>query len=249
MKSPLLILAASLLALGLTACQRPASSSQAAAAKPMQLKLYDVPPQRSEALMTALRSVIADGKSSRVSQPLPGKLLVAAPADEQASIGAAIASLGKAPVPAIAHAQYRVHFWLVDMLPGPGTDSASLKPLSGTLDTLRKRMGPSHFILADDAQVATLTGHRAHELGTASRNHFEFWIPTAGNDQVQLVLQYGRPGDDFGLKTTVSLTPGHYMVLAQTAMPGHMPGQHAVQPQGTMRLLVVRADPLDSGAR
>lgn len=249
MNTPIRILAGVLMALGLAACQHPASPSQAETAPPMQLKLYSVPPQKSQALLMALRGTIMHG-NGRAEAPFPGKLLVAAPADEQASIGAALETLSKTPVPNVEHAQFRVHFWVVDMLPGSGADASALKPLAPTLDTLRKHLGPAHFELADSASATTLEGRKTNRMDTANRHLFEFRIPSAGAGHVQLALQYiDRSPDGFrGLKTSASMPLGDYVVLAQAAAPKVLPGHRKAPPPGAMRLLVVRVDKLASGA-
>jgi len=246
MNTPIRILAGMLLALGLAACQHPAPPSQAKAAPPMQLKLYSVPPQKSQMLLKALREVVP----GRIHEAFPGKLLVAAPADEQASIGAAIETLAKTPVPNVEHAQFRVHFWVVDMLPGSGADTPALKPLAATLDALRKQLGPAHFELADTASATTLQGHLANRMDTANRHLFEFWIPSTSAGHVQLALQYiDRSPDGFrGLKTSASMPLGDYVVLAQAAAPRTLPDHRKAPPQGGMRLLVVRVDKLAAHA-
>lgn len=259
-------LAAAVLVLGLAACQH--AKPAAAQASNMQLKLYHVPENQSDQVVKALHSALAgntlDGwlkkqdNGMRVTEPFPGTVMVLAPPEIQASVGTVIHALSddasKAP-PAKArqarNLQFRVHFWVVDMLPGRGADAPALQPLAPTLDALRKRLGTAHFELADTASATVLEGHTSNFMNTANRHRFEFWVPSASAGHVQLALKYvDRSPDGFhGLKTSASMTLGDYVVLAQAAAPKHLPlGHGKPPPTGAMRLLVVRVDKLAAHA-
>lgn len=244
MNHPIRLFAALVLALGLAACQGASSTSQDAGAPPREIKLYSVPPQQSPALLHALRETVINGHGSTVTQPFPGKLLVAAPADEQASIGAAIHALSKAAETTPHPEQLHVHFWVIDAMPGKGADAAALQPLSGTLDALRKRIGPSHFLLDDSAMAVATPGETSNRIDTANQHDFAFWIPSSGSGHLQLAIEYNdHSGNDHAgkgfrsLKTVAAMKLDQYVVLAQAAESGGDAGAKAA-----LRLLVVRVD-------
>lgn len=255
-------LAAAVLVLGLAACQH--AQPGTTQASNMQLKLYHVPADQSGHVVKALQSALAGNSlggllnGMRVTEPFPGTVMVLAPPEIQTSVGKVIPALSddasKAPPAKVRQAQnlqFRVHFWVVDMLPGHGADAPALKPLAPTLDTLRKRLGAAHFELADTASATVLEGHTSNFMNTANRHRFEFWVPSASAGHVQLALKYvDRSPDGFrGLKTSASMTLGDYVVLAQAAAPKHLPlGHGKPPPTGAMRLLVVRVDKLAAHA-
>lgn len=251
--------------LTLAACQGNGPGAAQASAN-MQLKLYQVPAQQSDQITHALHNTLAGNtlggllkkqdNGMRVTEPFPGTVMVLAPPKVQASVGSVIHELSEhAPKPQphkaeqAGNIQFRVHFWLVDMLPGSGTDTSALKPLAPTLDALRKRMGQAHFALTDNAQAVTESGDKAHNLDTANHHHFQFWIPSTEGNRAQLVLRYvDQTGEGFSLKTSAYMPLGDYMVLAQAAAPSELPDHRKALPQGTMRLLVVRVDKLTAHA-
>lgn len=253
MNHPIRLFALAMLALGLAACQGTPSASQENNTPSREIKLYSVPPQQSPALLHALRETVINGHGSTVTQPFPGKLLVAAPAGEQASIGAAIHALSKAAETTPHPEQLHVHFWVIDALPGKGSDSTALQPLSSTLDALRKNIGPSHFLLDDSAMAVATPGETSNKIDTANLHDFVFWIPSSGSDHLQLAIEYNdHSGNDHAgkgfrsLKTVAAMKLDQYVVLAQASEPG---GDANTNPSGTdaaLRLLVVRVDRADS---
>lgn len=246
-----LVAGAALLAIGatLTACHAPASSG-APDAEAMELKLYDVPAAQSDALRSALAKAMANKAS--VSQAAPGQLLVYAPGDAQASIGAAIKALGKAtPAPAPS-VQLRVNFWVVDGVPGSGTDDPSLKDLAGSLATLRQTMGPLHFHLE---QAATLIGTSDDENTLATGNGaqtsiFRTRISAIHGDTAHLKLNYDD-GNGSGLRaldTRIDASMGQYLVLAQAPGACAATAPASCPDKPTLRVLVIRVDRLPTKA-
>lgn len=255
MKLVIRFVGVTLLALALAACHGP--SNKAGSISTMQLKLYKVPVQQSSAIQQSLWDVLAgstaggDGKGSnsgmRVTQPFPGTLMVLAPESIQDSVGSAIAALDKASVKVAVPEQMEVHFWMVAATPGEASNSPSLKPLAATLDKIRASLGPSYFTL-DEAVTATATLNQRAEIITGAGHKFFFKATPGQGASIDLLVEYndGHP-DKRGvsnLHTTVAITPGQYIVLAQApdASPGAQPGHGSSPRAPSIRLLVVRVD-------
>lgn len=246
-----------LLVLGaaLAACHGQDSSGHAAAGS-MELKLYDVPAAQSDKLLGALTKAMVNKAS--VSQPAPGKVLVYAPREAQASIGEAIAALAKVPAQRAAPAQVGVQFWVVNGETGAGDDDAALKPLASALDGVRRNMGPLHFTLVQTVSARTSSdGSNASIMaapaGGIARN-FSFTVKGAEGGMLDLQLGY-YDASDRGLsrfQSVVGVQSGHYVVLAQGpgACPAAPPGESAppCPAAPALRLLIVRADLLSPRA-
>ncbi|OOG51274.1 hypothetical protein B0E50_00710 [Rhodanobacter sp. C01] len=251
MKHALRLIFGSALLLALAACRAPTDDHTKQANAPMELRIYAVPPEQTPNLADALGNAL--GKMANVTMPAPGKLLVYAPHDAQASISTAIASLGEASPADQKSAQVNLQFWIVDGATGPGSDDAALQPLSTTLDTVRKAMGPLHFRLDQTLAAMASAGQdgsiRASTDAGYARN-IDFTVHAVNDNNINLWVRYG---DDSGygltmLKTQIDAESGHYVVLAQA--PGAcipaLPGK-PVQPcpeKPALRLFIVRADRL-----
>ena len=252
MKSALrLVAGTALLVFGaaLTACHTQGSSGKTAT-EPMELKLYDVPASQSDNLLQALTMAMVNKVS--VSQAAPGKVLVYAPREAQASIGNAIATLAKAPVQQTAAGQAGVHFWVVNGEPGAGADDAALKPLASVLDSVRQDAGPLHFSLVQTVSARTSTDGNdvsivAAPAGGNARN-FDFAVKGVDGQILDSQLAYYDSNDRglYKFKSEVKLHSGHYVVLAQgpgacpRAVVGESDPPCPVTP--ALRLLIVRAD-------
>jgi hypothetical protein len=246
---------AMLLALSATlvACHGQDPSSKSAAG-PMELRLYDVPVAQSKNLAHAL--ALAMAQRATVSQATPGKVLVYAPSETQASIGEAIAALAKAPMQQVAPRQVDVHFWVVSGEPGAGPDDAALKPLASALDSVRRNTGSLHFSLVQTVSARTSTdGHNVSiTAAPAGGNARSFVFAASGVDGQTLGAEVDyHDSDNRGLsefKSEVNLQSGQYVVLAQgpgacvAAALGESKPPCPVTP--VLRLLIVRADILPS---
>jgi hypothetical protein len=246
-----LVASTMLLVLGgtLTACHTQDSSGKPAA-ESMELKLYDVPAAQSEALLSALTMAMANKAS--VSQPAPGKVLVYAPREAQASIGKIITILTRTPMQQAVPVQVGVHFWIVNGESGAGADDAALKPLAPALDSVRREMGPLHFSLVQAVSARTSTdGNKASIVaapaGGIARN-FNFAVKDADGGILDLRLGY-YDANDRGLtkfQSEISLHSGRYVVLAQGpgACPRALPGESdpPCPAAPALRLLIIRAD-------
>lgn len=249
MKLALRLLCCVLLALVLAGCHAPANN--AGHVSTMQLKLYKVPVQKSQAIRQSLLEVfIGSAAGLRVTEPFPGTLMVLAPESIQASVGSAIAALDEASDQVAAPVRLQVHFWVIDAVPGKGEDSPALQPLTKTLDTLRASLGPSHFSLESTVGEAATFGEPGH-VETEDARYFGFTARPGRNGGIDLDVNYNdkqRRGIA-QLKTTVAASPGQYVVLAQA--PGT--DASAAQPAGkvtnppALLLLVARVDRIGSG--
>lgn len=229
----------------------------------LTLKLYTVPVDRTKSIQTAvgealqgLSAIMSGGARATVITAGPGKLLVYAPHDAQASIGEVIESLGKATAKQEAPIQVGVHFWVIDGQSGAGDDDPALKNLSGSLASLRQTMGPMHFHL-DQAAALVGTSSEDDSLVTADgpyKRSFYFHVGTINGDTARLQLSYEDvAGHGLGkLDTHIDATFGQYIVLAQA--PGACPQPSTNTTMATctdkpsIRLLVVQVDRLPAKA-
>ena len=245
-----LILGSTLL-LALTACQAPNDGRVGQAVAPMELKIYDAPPEQTPNLTEALGNAL--GKVGNVTMPAPGKLLVYAPRDAQASISTAITSLGKASPADQKSTQVNLHFWIVDGATGPGSDDAALQPLSATLDTVRQAMGPLHFRLDQTLAAAASAGHCGSIVAATDDGYpraISFTVNAVNDNSIDLDVGYEDHGQSglakFG--TQIDAESGHYVVLAQApgACAPARPGKTAppCPEKPALRLFIVRADRL-----
>lgn len=244
------LIASAALLLALTACHAPGDCQPKQASTPMELKIYPVPVQQTVKLAEALGHAL--GGKANVTLPAPGKLLVYASHDAQASIAAAIASLAQPSASNSPAPQVDLHFWIVDGKSGAGNDDPALKSLSASLDKVRQSMGPMHFQL--DQVVAARSssgGHLGSIVAAADGGYprsFDFSINGMQGDTLDLWLVYEDHGER-GLakfKSQITLRSGQYVVLAQgqgacaPALPDKAALPCAVKP--ALRLLIVRAD-------
>ncbi|MEO8859662.1 MAG: hypothetical protein ABI343_21960 [Burkholderiaceae bacterium] len=236
--------------LALTACHAPGNAQSKQAAASMELKVYTVPPAQTGQLTGALRSAL--GSKASVTSPTPGKLLVYAEPDAQASIGKAIAALGPSSATPSSAAQVDLHFWVVDGQSGAGADDVALKPLASALDGVRKNMGPLHFSLDQMITARTSAGADGASVVSAVDGGYsrgvDFLLNGINGEMLDLQLAY----DDHGqrglakFKSEVNLRSGQYVVLAQgpgacaPALPGKSAPPCLTRP--ALRLLIVRAD-------
>lgn len=251
MQHPFRLIAVASLFVALAACSAPDRDRAAA----MTLKIYAVPPAQAAQLSQSLGTAL--GKTANVTVPAPGKLLVYAPAGAQASISAAIDSLGESAHAESAPAQVDLHFWVVDAQTGTGTDDDALKPLTNALDAVRHNVGPLHFQLDQAAAVVTAVGHSGSLRTAGDRTYqhdFAFLVHAAQGNTIDLSLSYGDAGQR-GLAqfdTRIDAQSGHYVVLAQApgACPAAPPGTTApaCPEKPALRLLIVRADRLNPPA-
>lgn len=235
--------------LALVACRAPASGQANSAS--MELKIYAVPATETARLADALGSAL--GKKANVTAPLPGKLLVYAPRDAQASIASALDALDKTASAQPATTQVNLRFWIVDAKSGPGTDDDALAPLTATLNSLRRATGPMHFQLEQSAAAMAASGHSGRLVTTASNGYprsFGFDVRSATNDGITLSLDYqdAGPGGLRQFSTLVSARFGQYLVLAQApeacpvAPSSGKPSASSCPDQPVLQLLVVSVD-------
>ncbi|HEY0197303.1 MAG TPA: hypothetical protein VGC19_02020, partial [Rhodanobacter sp.] len=116
----------------LCACHAPDSANgNKSVSGPMELKIYDVPPAKTDVLRGALSEALASDKA-KVSMPAPGKLMVYASRDAQPSIEQAIADLSKSSPKDQTDERLQVRFLVVDTMPGDGADDPALKDVAGS---------------------------------------------------------------------------------------------------------------------
>lgn len=251
MKHTLRMIAGVAVLFALSACRAPADNPADQAEVPMVLKIYAAPSGQASQLAQSLGRVL--GKKASITSPAPGKLLVYAPSNAQASIGDAISSLGKSTESDQTPAQVDLHFWVVDAQSGPGTDDAALAPMTSALDSVRKRIGPLHFQLDQAVSAMASVGHNG-SIKTAKdggyMRSFDFQISGGHGNTIDLMLAYADQGQTglAELETQLDVTSGHYVVLAQApgACAQALIGKAAPAcPQKpALRLLIVRADRL-----
>jgi hypothetical protein len=249
MKHTLRLIAGSTLLLMLLGCHAPASSNSATS---MELKIYSVPPDQTQNLAQSLG--LALGIKANVTTPAPGKLLVYAPLATQTSIGAAIASLGKASPSEQVPAQVEIHFWSVAGITGAGTDDPALHNLEASLASLHQAIGPLHFKLEQRVSAVVASQHGGSiETSNNPMNPdvFQFQVGAVDKDTADISLTYGITAIST-FKTHILARLGQYIVLAQ--MAGACPLKTTGQTIDTCpvssgtRLLIIRVDRLKPNA-
>lgn len=236
-------------AIALTGCHAPADgAANKSASAPMELKIYDVPPAKTDVLRAALSEVLEPDKA-KVSMPAPGKLMVYAARGAQPSIEQALSVLSKSSPENQINEHLQVRFWIVDSIPGDGADDSALKELAAPLGSLRQSLGSVHFIL-DEQSASAVDENRDAMLSTGHARRFNFFARPADDHDIELRIEYideTRQGIN-QLKTTVSVQPGQYTVLAQApaacpaANPKILSTLYQCQSKQGLRLLVVRVD-------
>lgn len=240
----------------LGACAKPEGGD---AAK-MEMRVYAVPAEQTQALMGAIGGVLgapADKTSfGKVSSPAPGQLVVLAPASLQGSIESTLRDLTKGE-PAIPKSSpkdeppLRLSFWSVDAIPGNGADDPALAALAPALEEAHKQMGAVHFVLHDQASSVSMLDRKVSRSwpGRAANlySRLEYTIGK-GPQGFLLALTFSDQnlsnGLNTGNETTTSIRSGQTLVLAQIPLSDDKSGD---KPQAATRLYIVRVDPVTAG--
>lgn len=246
----------------LGACAKPEGGD---AAK-MEMRVYHVPAEQTEALSNAIGNVLgtAYDKTSfgKVSSPAPGQLVVLAPASLQGSIESTLRDLTKAAATESKtspkdESPLRLSFWSVDAVPGNGADDATLASLAPALDEARKQIGAVHFVLHDQATSVSVLGRAVDRNwlgkpinGGALFNKLEYTIgkSTQGYSLTfrfsEQMPQSNGQYASIGNNTTTSIRDGQTLILTQTPLINDKSDD---KPQATTRLYIVRVDEVKAG--
>jgi hypothetical protein len=221
----------------------------------MTLKMYEAPPAQINDLVRSLATAL--GTKASVSKAGPGKLLVYAPADAQASIGSAIAELRNSAPPQSAPRQVELHLWIIDAIAGNSPDDPALHELAPSLASLRQTMGPTSFHLAQTLSSASTAGAGSEltleDHGTVQQFLFTT-SPIQYNDALSIEVNYQVQGNaaDAGpklvhLNANLDTRLGQYTVLAKAPSSCPAASVAASTPcEKSWRLLVVRVDGANS---
>lgn len=228
------------------------------ASSSMTLKMYEVPPAQTSELINSLDKVLS--KDAYVSGAGPGKLLVYAPADAQASIESAIAALRDSTPAHATPVQVELHAWIINAEPGNGPDDPALKELDPSLAALRQTMGPNSFHLEQAVSAAGSENHHSNLslYNQGSFRQFGFAVGTIQNDALSLDVTYNVTGDTTGpadtgpvltgLQAHLDARLGQYTLLAK--VPDNncptTPATTSAPCEKNWRLLLVRADRIDT---
>jgi hypothetical protein len=208
----------------------------------MALRIYDVPQAQTDSLRQALAMALAPGAQAAVTSPTPGKLLVYAPESSQDSISSALSSLASSkkdnPVPS----SLNLRFWIVDAIQGDGADDVALNVLGDVLKSWRASVGPAHFKLAEATSGSVREGGQG-QIVTDYLFGYATSVSTSGDIAIQLqVRNMQNSSRTQGLSEfqgQLSVTPGQFVVLAQTPVAG----ETAAGSDAPMaRLLIMRVD-------
>ncbi|MET0225174.1 MAG: hypothetical protein ABW187_01915 [Dokdonella sp.] len=177
-----------------------------AAAQKMEVRVYQVPPDSTNALMQTLNKVFETGDKAslgKVSSPSPGQLVVLAPASLQGSVEASLRALAKDAAAAVQGTPHtasrpdvplRLSFWSVDAVPLTDADDPTLAALTAPLDEVRKQLGTVHFELRDQVSAVSSSGQSVDRSWLGATG-------VAGSPQVKQ-LRYtlkSNPGGDLSL--------------------------------------------------
>jgi hypothetical protein len=244
------------------------SGSDKAAASAMQMRVYPVPAEQTQALKYALQDVFSAGtkRLGTVSSPAAGRIVVLAPSSLQDSIAKTLRTLAEdspartQPAPAKPGAALRLSFWSVDAVPGSATDDPALTAITPALDEVRKQIGAVHFTLRDRVGgVSSLDQQVRHSWqsanlgGSSAKLELDYTLRQTPDgvaltltfaDQVPVrVTKNGKESvfyNSVGMNTTTAIRLGQTLVLTQNPV-SEASKPTAVQ-QRLTRLYLVRVD-------
>jgi len=239
-------------------------------AQKMEVRVYQVPPDSTNALMQTLNKVFETGDKTtlgKVSSPSPGQLVVLAPASLQGSVEASLRALGKdqpveaASPPNTSGVPLRLSFWSVDAVPETGDDDPALSELAPALNEARKQLGAVHFELRDEVSGVASLGKTSQRSwlggaiagGTSPMKQLQYTLTkTAGSLELsinfadRIPAKYSENGQvgvhysDTGVQTTTSIRLGQTLVVTQSPIPDIE--SSGATPATLMRLYLVRVD-------
>jgi hypothetical protein len=210
---------------------------------------YSVPADRGESIRDSLRTVLlVDHKSGQplgqASLPMPGRLVVSAPAGMHSSIGRAIEALSEGEV-AQATSQMRraavsLEIWLIGADFVDGSDDGALAPAKTALDEARDRFGFKGFRLLDRVMAVASENASVSVDGALLASSINVFPSDAGAVEVQVQLGIRAPADDGGFqessfRSKVRLPDGQWQVI------GLVPASGGSSPD---RLLLMRQTPV-----
>ena len=224
----------------LAGCQRDTEGPE-----PMELRQYAVPPAKTQAIANALTMVMSgDAHRSSLGQAsaeIPGQVVVLATARMHASIKQTIETLAGADGEAAPSSSVRVDYWLVDAIPGAGSDDPKLGDVRQSIDALRPSLGESHFVLVE--KLSLLSDNRGSNSvvqpseGLRVTQRLE---PVPGGVHARLGLTRHERSSDGKRSSPTSLSVNAVLTFGQTLLLAQQ--SPAAAPE-TQRLVLVRAQP------
>ncbi len=210
---------------------------------PMVMRVYDVPAERAQDIRVALSAVLSTGTEKtpslgRATLSGTNQIVVLAPLSTQSTIAAAVEKLGGGKSAAVyGSGSVRLSLWLVDAIPGAGSDDRATGAIAAALAEARSTMGEVHFEVHDAVTLTGLPNGGRMEAFSGRRTSVKAELrPIAGGVQGELEIGGGEPGN---VKLGVSLKFQQTLVLAELAR--HDDGD--TRP-GTRRIFVVQAEPI-----
>ncbi|MEP7042480.1 MAG: hypothetical protein ABI843_05425 [Dokdonella sp.] len=224
-----------------------------AGAQKMEVRVYQVPPDSTNALVQTLNKVFETSEKStlgKVSSPSPGQLVVLAPASLQGSVEASLHALTKDLPTGMGAAAtkpdlpLRLSFWSVDAVPEAGDDDAALAALAPALDEARKQLGAVHFELRDQVSGVSSAGESVSRTWPGGKSLMYELKRKGGELSLAVTLNdvIGTPGhySATGGTTTTWVRPGQTLILSQIPVPDSEAGN--ASPANLTRLYLVRVD-------
>lgn len=160
------------------------------------VRVYAVPVDRGDAIRDALRVVLLANREQaeplgQASLPLPGQLMVTAPASMHDSIAQSIDELTRGtpvetPASAISES-VAIELWVVAVASGPGTDDPALAPASEALAQARSSFSLGRMQLVDRAMAVSATDGAVLSMRTGTLNG-NFRLNRADAEQVRLAI-------------------------------------------------------------
>jgi hypothetical protein len=258
-----------LMLIGLAGCGGANNSNSTNSDDSLVLHVYTVPEGRAKNLRSALQNVFYTSKGQkaigRVSATGPSQVLVLAPRQMQASIGASIKKIvGNQPQASKPSSPLQLSAWTVDAFPGQGPSDPALKAIQPALKAFSAATNPAHFVQAHYLTAVSDIGYRTV---LNPRNGYRFTY-TINQSSGGYVLQFKYRQCAVGLQGQTTVQRGQTLVLGlisdrpakyvrapcgadqTTTIPATestSAGQHADQVEGQIRrLLVVRIAPAKS---
>ncbi|HRQ66335.1 MAG TPA: hypothetical protein PKZ76_15975 [Xanthomonadaceae bacterium] len=187
----------------------------------MVMHVYDVPPDRAEEIRNSLRVVLFSSSERRTpighaSVPIPGQLVVLAPATLHASIESTVRALGEqgtVAVEATPPGRVRLEAWLATPA-GSEVDDPRLAAVLPALDAVRPTFGDVRFALVSRAfSLARDDGGRVSLMGGAFNGDASLRpAPDGVHASLSLQVWSGRGTRQF--RSDVELPDGKPQIIA-----------------------------------
>ena len=213
------------------------------AAPELVIRTYAVPDGQQNKLTSVLRRLIGTGEAAqgRVVQAPGNRVVVAAPAQLQESVGLLIKELAEPSKEARAPQSLAFDYWVVLGQSAEKTDASGVPAIADALVAVTQSDGPMAFRLVEQLSTVSLDSEEAEINGQWTRvSH----TATATESTILANLEIEAPGRS-KVRTVVQLAPDQRLVLGQMGFDPSLTrelGIEAPNPEASFKLyIIVRA--------